>query len=131
MARSKESLKIDIDQSTSEETRTILVTITAPAEDFLLPDLLSQRGAVDPYDGTLKQAIREATEGYLGGADELIAGIATAKQGQKGEAPASISKSNDAGKKAKSKREKPSEEGAMSSIPPIAPGPVNGSIAHQ
>jgi hypothetical protein len=44
MPRAKESLKVEIEQSIDSEARTVVVTLTAPAKDFLLPDLLSEQG---------------------------------------------------------------------------------------
>lgn len=102
MPRAKENLKIEVTQSTDGDVRTIAVTITAPAKDFLLPDLLSDRGAVRPYEATLKEAVKAATEGYLAGTEELIATlVADQKPGQKVEEPKPKSKPNN-GRKAKS-----------------------------
>ena len=89
MPRAKESLKIEVEQATADDVRTVTVTITAPAKDFLLPDLLSQRGAVRPFEAILKESVRGTTEAYLSNAEDLIAGIAAGqKQEQKGEPPA-------------------------------------------
>jgi hypothetical protein len=85
MLRAKENLKIEVTQSTAGEIRTYQITVNAPAQDFLLPDLLSQRGALESFEWTLKQSVRCATENYLARTEELIAGIAG---GQKQELPA-------------------------------------------
>ena len=76
MPRAKESLKIEVTQSTAGEMRNIQITLTAPAQEFLLSDLLSQRGALTSFEAMLKQALKSATEDYLARTEELIAGIA-------------------------------------------------------
>ena len=76
MPRAKENLKIEITQSTTDEIRNIQITINVPAQEFLLSDLLSQRGAIVPFEAMLKQAVKEATEDYVTRTEELIAGIA-------------------------------------------------------
>ncbi len=80
MPRAKETMRIEIEESTSEETRTITLTIAAPAQEFLLADLLKQRGAMPGIETALKAAARETVQGYLENAEELIAGI---KDGQR------------------------------------------------
>lgn len=130
MARAKDNLKIEVEQSTTDEVRTVMVTITGKAADFLLPDLLSQRGAIEPYEGALKRAVKEATEGYLGGAEDLIAGITEQKQGRKPEVQTPTPGPDVAGKVSRSRREKPSEEPAMSSVSAVTTT-SNGSSAHQ
>lgn len=130
MPRAKDNLKIEIDKSTTGDVRTVMVTITTKAADFLLPDLLSQRGAIEPYESALKRAVREATEGYLGGAEDLIAGMAGHQQGRKPEAQTPTPESKGAVKVARSKREKPSEESGVPSISPVT-ATENGSIAHR
>jgi hypothetical protein len=76
MPRAKENLKIEITQSTTDEIRNIQITINVPVQEFLLSDLLSQRGAVTTFEAMLKQAVKSATEDYLARTEELIAGIA-------------------------------------------------------
>lgn len=76
MPRAKETLRVDVSENTTSETRTITVTITAMAQDFLLSDLLRQRGAVGSIDAPLKQAAREAVQRYLDATEEAVAGIA-------------------------------------------------------
>ena len=75
MPRAKESLKIEVTQSTAGEMRNIQITLTAPAQEFLLSDLLSQRGALTPFETILKQAMKNATDDYLARTEELIAGL--------------------------------------------------------
>jgi hypothetical protein len=110
MAKAKENLRIEVIQSTADDLRSITVTIAAPAKDFLLPDLLSQRGAVSPFEATLKQAVREATERYLAGTEDLIAGLAAT---QKADAPAAKPKLNGNGKSTKSAASKREAKPAM------------------
>jgi hypothetical protein len=129
MARAKESLKIDVEQSTEEAIRTVMVTLTAPAKDFLLPDLLSDQGAIDPYEVALREAVKGATEGYLQGAKDAVAAIAERKQGQQASAPAHVSKQPNAGKGVTPKRETTPEETASLSGSRAVPERVNGPAA--
>ena len=94
MAKSKENLKIEIGESTNDNQRVITVTLSAPVQDFLLPDLLAERKAIRPLAETLKHSIRQAMEAYLGGAEELVAGLAAGRIGHSGE-----SKTKEAGPK--------------------------------
>ncbi len=95
----------------------MVVRLTAPSRDFLLPDLLSEQGAIDPYEVRLKEAVRGATEGYLRGARDAVAAIAERKQGRQAVAPEPPPKGSDAGK------------GADPSVPRAIPERVNGPIA--
>ncbi|HZS47594.1 MAG TPA: hypothetical protein VFC63_21165 [Blastocatellia bacterium] len=81
MPRSKESLKIDINEATNDGQRIITVAITAPVQEFVLPDLLAERKAITPLTESLKQSVKEVTESYLSGAEELIAGLAANRNG--------------------------------------------------
>jgi len=72
-----ERAKVEIKESSTPDVRTFIITLTAPASDFLLTDLLRQRGVIDALDAELKQAVKVATEGYLKAADMLISGLAT------------------------------------------------------
>ena len=85
MAKSKENLKIEISESTNDRQRVITVTLSAPVQDFLLPDLLAERKAIRPLAETLKHSIKQAMETYLGGAEELVAGLAAGRSGHSGE----------------------------------------------
>jgi hypothetical protein len=77
MASKSERVKVEVKESTSGEVRTFNITLTAPASDFLLTDLLKQRGVIDALDVELKQAAKAATESYLKAAENLIARLAT------------------------------------------------------
>jgi hypothetical protein len=125
MAKAKENLKIEVHEVTAGEVRTITVIIEAPAKDFLLPDLLSQRGAVSPFEVTLKQAVREATERYLAGTEDLIAGLAAS---QKSDAPASKPKLNGNGKGTKSAASKREAAAAQKPAMPPEPQPVSAAV---
>jgi hypothetical protein len=128
MARAKESLKIEIEQSTGGEERTVVVTLTAPAKDFLLPDLLSEQGAIDPYDAKLREAVKGATEEYLQGAKKAVAAIAERKQARPAPAPARATKEPDAGKGAKTKPEAAREETAPLPVSRAVPERGNGPV---
>ncbi len=80
MPRVKDGLRVEVNESTASELRTIVVTVTAPAQDFVLADLLRQRGAVGGVDAALKQAARDAVQSYLDGAEDLIAGVAAGQK---------------------------------------------------
>jgi hypothetical protein len=75
MPRAKESLRIEVTASTAGEMRNIQIALNVPAQEFLLSDLLSQRGALTSIEVMLKQAVKSATEEYLTRTEELIAGI--------------------------------------------------------
>ena len=84
MASKSERVKVEVKESTAGEVRTFNITLTAPASDFLLTDLLKQRGVIEALDAELKQAVKRATENYLSAAESLIARLATEpKQAQK------------------------------------------------
>jgi hypothetical protein len=119
MAKAKENLKIEVTQSTADDLRIITVTIAGPDKEFLLPDLLSQRGAIQAYDETLRQAVREATEGYLRGAEELIAGIAAGQKEPKAEVAAPKPKTNGHEKNTSKRDAKSSEKPEKPTSKPI------------
>jgi hypothetical protein len=77
MASKSERVKVEVKESTSGDVRTFNITLTAPASDFLLTDLLKQRGVIEALDAELKQAVKAATESYLKAAENLIARLAT------------------------------------------------------
>jgi hypothetical protein len=71
----KNNLQVDITEATENEVRTITITITGAAEEFLLADLLAQRKAICPSATVLKNAALEATKSYLESAEEVINGV--------------------------------------------------------
>ena len=77
MAGKTERTKVEINESTADGVRTFNITLTAPASDFALTDLLKQRGVIEALDAGLKQAVKGATESYLNAAESLIAKLAT------------------------------------------------------
>jgi len=77
MAGKTERTRVEINESTSDGVRTFNITLTAPASEFALTDLLKQRGVIEALDGGLKQAVKGATETYLNAAESLIAKLAT------------------------------------------------------
>lgn len=125
MAKAKENLKIEVAQSTADELRSITVTIAGPEKEFLLPDLLSQRGAIQSVEEALRHAVREAIERYLRGAEELVAGIAASQKEPKAEAAAPKPKPNGHDKGA-SKRD---AKAAAKSEKPEAGSPAEAGIA--
>jgi hypothetical protein len=77
MAGKAERTRVEINESTTDGMRTFNITLTAPASDFALTDLLKQRGVIEALDSGLKQAVKGATESYLNAAESLIAKLAT------------------------------------------------------
>lgn len=79
-SKTKDNVRVMVTEENGEEMRVITVTITAPAAEFILSDLLRQRGAVGPIDAPLKQAVRECVQSYLDGTEELIASLAASQK---------------------------------------------------
>ena len=77
MPAKSERAKVEIKESSTLDVRTFNITLTAPASDFQLTDLLRQRGVIDELDAELKQAVKGATERYLKAAETLISGLST------------------------------------------------------
>ena len=75
MPAKTERTKVQIKESSTPDLRTFEITLTAPAGDFQLTDLLRQRGVIDGVDAQLKQAVKKALEEYLHSAERLIAGL--------------------------------------------------------
>lgn len=81
MPRTKQSqTKIEVSEATTADTRTITLIITAPAQEFLLADLLRQRSALSSVGTPLKQAVIKTLNDYLKSADNLIAGAVKEKK---------------------------------------------------
>lgn len=81
MAKAKDNnIRIDVTEATANETRTVSITIQVSAQEFLLADLLKQRGAIGSIEGPLKQAVKETVQTYLDGAEELVAGLAVSQR---------------------------------------------------
>ena len=77
MAVKTERVKVEITESTTGDIRTISINLTAPAGDFLLTDLLKQRGVIEPLEVQLRQVVKSATENYLSEAESMVAGLAS------------------------------------------------------
>jgi hypothetical protein len=71
----KNNLQVEVEEATAEGQRTMTITVTGAAEDFLLADLLAQRKAIPTSTTALKNAVLEATKGYLESAEEVISGV--------------------------------------------------------
>lgn len=130
MPRAKESTKVDIQQSTEGDLRIIVVKLTAPAKDFVLPDVLSQEGAIEPYERTLREAVKGATEGYLRGALDAVAAIVARNQERQASATARAPKEVGASKVAKPKPgTRPDESTPAQQASRAVPERVNGPNA--
>ncbi len=77
MLGKSERLKLEIEESITTEARIFSITLKATAKDFLLTDLLRQRGVVDALHADLKQPVKGATARYLNAAETLVAGLVT------------------------------------------------------
>jgi hypothetical protein len=75
MPRVKDGTKVEIEETITNESRVITVTITAPTKEFLLADILRQRGAITPLETSLRQAVRDSIQGYFEKAEGLISGL--------------------------------------------------------
>lgn len=75
MAKAKDNFRIEMTEMTNAETRVITVTISAPVQEFMLADLLRKRGVLSHPETHLRQAVREAMQRHLDGAEELIASL--------------------------------------------------------
>lgn len=69
--------RVEVKESLTPDVRTFHITLTAPASNFQLTDLLRQRGVIDGLDNELKQAVKDATERYLKAAETLVSGLAS------------------------------------------------------
>jgi len=101
MASKSERVKVEVKESNSGDVRTFNITLTAPASDFLLTDLLKQRGVIEALDVELKEAVKTATQSYLKAAESLIARLATEAK------PTQKSRTNGRGNGKASKDERP------------------------
>src|SRR5215470_5955577 len=77
MPAKTERAKVQIKESSTPDLRTFEITLTAPASDFQLTDLLKQRGVIEGVEVQLKQALKQALEEYMNSAETLIAGLST------------------------------------------------------
>jgi hypothetical protein len=75
MARKPERVIVEVKSSTADEVRTFTITVTAPNADFLLMDLLRDRGVIASPDSDLKQGVKAAIETYLSNAEGLISAL--------------------------------------------------------
>ena len=70
----KNNLQVEVNEATANETRTITITITGAAEDFLLADLLAQRKAIPAGAAALRNAVLEGAKNWLESAEQVVAG---------------------------------------------------------
>jgi len=73
----KNNLQVEVNEATANDKRTITITITGAAEDFLLADLLAQRKAIPSGVAALKSAALEGAKSWLESAEQVIAGTRT------------------------------------------------------
>jgi len=77
MRSKSDRLKVEIKDSKQGDARTFIITLTAPARDFHLTNLLEQNRVIEPLDRRLKQAIKDSIETYLSGAESLVSALAS------------------------------------------------------
>jgi hypothetical protein len=94
MAGKPERTRVEVKESSTVDVRTFSITVTVPASDFQLTDLLKQRGVIGGLDTELKVAIKGATEKYLKAAETLISGLVS----KPGVTPRANSNANGGGK---------------------------------
>ena len=122
MASKSERLKVEVKESTTGEVRTFNITLTAPASDFLLTDLLKKRGVIEALDAGLKQAVKGATENYLIAAEILIARLATEAK------PAEKSRTNGKGNGKSGKDERQSSTPQSRQQRELSSDPVESTV---
>jgi hypothetical protein len=70
----RNNLQVEVNEVTDKDKRKITITIIAPAEDFLLGDLLAQRKAISPCAAGLKDAAIGGIKSWLESAEQVVAG---------------------------------------------------------
>lgn len=80
MPKAKDNFRSEVTEMTNAETRVFTVTISVPLQDLIVADLLRKRGVLSNPETGLKQAVREAMQKHLEGAEELIASLVPRQQ---------------------------------------------------
>jgi hypothetical protein len=75
MARKPERVTVEVATSIANEMRTFTINVTAPNADFLLADLLRERGVIASPDSDLKHGVKAAIETYLSNTETLISAL--------------------------------------------------------
>jgi hypothetical protein len=119
----KNNLQVEVEEGTADGQRTMTITVTGAAEDFLLADLLAQRKAIPTSATALKNAVLEATKGYLESAEEVISGV---KSEQKKDSAATGETS---GKRSRKSKDEQTTGGFPLSGAPAKGERMNGSTA--
>jgi hypothetical protein len=70
----RNNLQVEVNEETVNNRRKIVITVMAPAEDFLLGDLLAQRKAISPCAVALKEGAVEGIKNWWESAEQVIAG---------------------------------------------------------
>lgn len=76
-ANPNKPVKVEIKESSEGDLRTLIITLTAPASDFQMVDLLRQGKVTEPLNRHLRQTIRDAIESYLTAAESLVLALAS------------------------------------------------------
>ena len=75
MRRKKERVQVEVGQETIGEQRTITITVTGSAADFLFADQLARRDIIEPITTVYKKFAQDATSRYLQKAEEVISKV--------------------------------------------------------
>lgn len=113
----RNNLQIEVNEVTDKDKRKITITIIAPAEDFLLGDLLAQRKAISPCAAGLKEAAIEGIKSWLESAEQVVAGTRNEQ---------STGDDRQVKRERKAKAPSPPDDGSLRRV---KPEPANGAIA--
>lgn len=80
MPKAKDNFRSEVTEMSNAETRVFTVMISVPLQDLIVADLLRKRGVLSNPETGLKQAVREAMQKHLDGAEELIASLVPRQQ---------------------------------------------------
>jgi len=70
----RNNLQVEVNEETVNNRRKIVITIMAPAEDFLLADLLAQRKAIPSCAAALKEVATEGIKKWWESGEQVVAG---------------------------------------------------------
>ena len=113
----RNNLQVEVNEVTDKDRRKITITIIAPAEDFLLGDLLSKRKAIPQCAAALKESAIGGIKSWWESAEQVVAGAGNEQTSAEEMSPK---------RERKSKAVSPPDEVASRRV---KPEPVNGAIA--
>ena len=113
----RNNLQVEVNEVTDKDKRKITITIIAPAEDFLLGDLLAQRRAIPSCAAALKDVAAEGIKSWWGSAEQVVAGTRNEQ---------STGDDRQVKRERKAKAPSPPDDGSLRRV---KPEPANGAIA--